>query len=356
LAWTQLYRLTGDIRFLTAAQRYADWLLSFQVTLPGTSWGDHTYSNDTMAIGGYYYGYDTDNHTFGWRVALSLWSAAYAIPALLLLNQVSSDQRYIQSSELAAEWLVKMRFPDQSLVPLQSLAIVKYIVSSWWGLYPQFYQPSMKQVQDAGIINYVRKAQSNTSSIAEHNLTWFEQTFNVNFNQIDYQMVSRGPQYMKMVWSWWPSIGFEPRYGGDVAFGQFSIANYMEYNESVNSTRNLLEDLSQQANNTQTLPFNLTRSVAEDEELLRQAIQNYNDGWFPVATAKLEEAERLAKNLTAVLVPFTEASNLMRIQAQLTFSIVAVSALLISTNYYWHKRVKRARRTRKTRSVRSKAH
>lgn len=355
LAWTQLYRLTGNIQFLTAAERYADWLLSFQVTPPGTPWGDHTYSNDTMAIGGYYYGYDTDEHTFGWRVALSLWSAGDAIPGLLLLNQVSGDQRYVQSAELAAEWLMKMRYPDQLLVPLQSLAIIKYVVSSWWGLYPQFYQPSMKEVQSAGITDYVNKARSNSSSITEHNLTWFEQTFDVDFNQIDYQMASRGPQYMKMIWSWWPSIGFEPRYGGDIAFGQFSIANYIEYNEDINSTSSLVQELSQLANTAQVLPQNLTRSIAEDQELLDQATENYNAGWYPVATAKLEEATSLTKNLTIILTPFAEASNSTRLQRQLTVSIIIVSALLIGTNFYWYRRLKRASRNRMTRSKRRRA-
>ena len=342
LAWTQLYRLTGNAKFLIAAERYADWLLSFQITPIGTPWGDHTYANDTMAIGGYYYGYETDKHTFGWRVALSLWSAADAIPGLLLLEQVNGNQTYTQSAELAAEWLMKMRFPDQFLVPLQSLAVIKYTVSSWWGLYPQFYQPSMKEVESAGIVSYVDQGQRNYSSIAEHNLTWFEQTFNVDFNEIDYQMASRGPQYMKMIWSWWPSLGFEPRYGGDIAFGQFSIANYMEYAEEFNSTNTTIQELSQLADNAQTLPHNLTISIAADQELLSKATQNYADGWYPIATAKLEEASSLAKNLTMMLTPYSEISSLLRIQGQLALSILIVIVLLIGTNFYWRSRLKRA--------------
>jgi len=349
LAWTQLYRLTGNVRFLTAARSYGDWLLSFQVTQSGTPWGDHTYSNDTMAVGGYYYGYDTDRHTFGWRVALSLWSAADAIPGLLLLYQSSGDQRYLQSAELAAGWLTKMKYSDRNLVPLQSLAITKYVVSSPWGLYPQFYQPSMKEVQDAGITDYVDKVRSNSSLLTERNLTWFEQTFNLNFNQIDYQMAVRGAQYMKMIWSWWPSVGFEPRYGGDIAFGEFSVAQYIEYNNDVNSTRTLIQELSQVTNTTQVLPSNLTLSVAKAQQLLDQATQNFNDGWFPVASAKLEQATELAKNVTVILAPFTEAANLNHIQDQLTILLVTLSALLITTNLYWHRRFRMAtRRSRHT--------
>jgi len=351
LAWTQLYRLTGNPQFLTAARRYADWLLSFQVTATGTPWGDHTYSNDTMAIGGYYYGYDTDKHSFGWRVALSLWSAAYAIPGLLILSQVSGDQRYLQSAELAAEWLTNMRFTDQKLVPLQSLGIIKYVVSSWWGLYPQFYQPSMDEVRKAGITDYVDQARTNPLSIVERNLTWFEQTFNVNFNQIDYETADRGPQYMKMIWSWWPSVGFEPRYGGDIAFGQFSIANYLRYNESIEESRTLIHDLSQEANSTSTLPQNLTLSIAEDEQLLKEAIQDYNDGWFPIANAKLEQASKLVRNLIDIVSPLTEAA---RVESQLTITIVILTGIIIGTNYYWYNRLKNAKRTRRSSSKKAK--
>jgi hypothetical protein len=347
LAWTQLYRLTGNMLFLTAAKRYANWLLSFQVTPQTAPWGDHTYSNDSMAIGGYYYGYDTDEHTFGWRVALSLWSAAYAIPGLMLLNQVSEDPRYIQSSQLAAKWLMSMRFPDQLMVPLQSLTIVKYIISSWWGLYPQYYQPNMSEVQKSGITDFVEKGRRNLSSILDRNLTWFEQTFNVDFNQIDYQMASRGPQYMKMIWSWWPSIGFEPRYGGDIALGEFAIASYVKYNEQIAGTRILLQKLVQLTKNGQDLPENLTLSIAENQKLLEDAVKDFNDGWFSIASAKLDHASSLVHNLEEALGLFTETMKYKLLQQQLLISFVVVSALLAVTNVYWLKRVRGTDRTHK---------
>ena len=192
--------------------------MSFQVTPTKTAWGNHTYANDPMAVGGYYYGYDTERHEFGPSVALSLWSAAYSIRGLLLLSETTNNETYLGSALLAANWLTRMRYPDTSLIPLQALAITKYVSSSWWGLYPQFYQPDMRMIEKAGIPSFVKEGQSNPQAILDQNRTWFERTFNVDFNLIDYQMASRGPQFMKMVWSWWPSLGFEPRYGGDIVF------------------------------------------------------------------------------------------------------------------------------------------
>ena len=159
---------------------------------------------------------------------------------------------------------------------------------------------------------------------------------------------------MKMIWSWWPSVGFEPRYGGDIAFGQFSIAGYMEYDERIDATRTLLQEISQTASSIQVLPSNLTLSIAEDQELLNQAAQNYNDGWFSIASAKLEQASNLAQSLTVTLDPFTEASNLTRLQQELRFSLVAVSALLIVTNFYWYSRLKKSTRRRIVRHRRRK--
>jgi hypothetical protein len=116
-----------------------------------------------MAVGGYYYGYNTAEHQFGWRVALSLWSASYAIPGLLNLMQLTGNSTYQESALLAANWLTRMRFIDEELVPLQALAIIKYVTSSWWGLFPQFYQPDMSQIEKAGIPAFVQAVKQNSS-------------------------------------------------------------------------------------------------------------------------------------------------------------------------------------------------
>ena len=102
----------------------------------------------------------------------------------------------------------------------------------------------------------------------------------------------------------------------------------------------LVQEISQWANSTQGLPENLTLSIAEDQNLLEDAVKNFNDGWFSIASAKLDHASSLAQNLEEALGSFTETSKRIRLEQRLTISLVVVSALLVVTNVYWLKRVK----------------
>ncbi len=339
LAWSQLFRITGDYRFLTAAEKYAKWLMSFQVTTPETKWGNHTYSNDSLAVGGFYYGYDTEKHEFDWRVALSLWTAAYAIRGLLLLSQLTNDDIYFHSALLAADWLTRMRYPDHSFVPLQSLAINKYVISSWWGLYPQFYQPDMRQVEKAGIVAFVEEGQRDQSTIRNRKPTWFERTFNVDFNMIDYEMASRGPQFMKMVWSWWPNVGFEPRYGGDIAFGAFAIANFLTFKNKLDQTQTFLREVEQlTGNETIWLPRSIAESYNQAQALIKGALGNFNEGWYSIAVAQVSDALNFAndafRNLR-ILVPYVQIGKIS------VGVIVTLLVLLLVVNIYWHHRFER---------------
>ena len=337
LAWADLYRLTGNPLYLAAALRYADWLLNMQVTTPASTWGDHRYANDSMAVGGYYYGYDVDKRDFGWRTALSLWSAAYAIPGLLALRELVHDTRYFQSARLAITWLAKMRFADQNLIPLQALGPTKYIIGSAWGKYPQFYQPDWLQIEKAGMIEFVNNGRSNPSAIANHNLTWFEHAFGVDFNAIDYQMASRGPQYMKMIWSWWPNIGFEPRYGADIAFGAFSIANFLSYRENVSRVRS---ELALMQHEIHTLgaddSLNFKLSYKNAQEIFKNCRIDFEDGWYSIAAAKLGKVEKiinLSLEQAKPLMTMHELTTLNQIAA-LTIATLAI----ISTAYILRRR------------------
>ncbi len=347
LAWTQLYRITGDSRYLEAAEKYADWLLSFQVTDTNTIWGNHTFANDSMAVGGFFYGYQTAKHQFGWRVAESLWSAGYAIPALLMLSRIASNNSYAGSALLAADWLYRMRYPDSTLIPLQALAIIKYPLSSWWGLYPQYYQPDMREVEKAGIVSFVNQGKMNQSSIRDHQLTWFEKTFNVDFNQIDYEMANRGPTAMKMAWSWWPNIGFEPRYGGDIAFGAFAIDSYLTFNSTSNETARILEQVGQlTGNDTTTFPQNITYSYNQATELATLAQESFNLGWYTVAKGQIDNALSYANSALSQLQPLIPLRQ--NITTLLTVLAVAVLVILIS-NLYWHRRLTRTTKHRRIR-------
>ena len=348
-AWSELYQITGDPRYLEAAEKYANWLLSFQVTNPDTAWGNHTYSNDSMAVGGFYYGYSVAKHEFGWRVAESLWSASYAIPALLMLSQITGNDTYRSAALLAANWLTEMKYSDQTQTPLQALAIIKFPVSSWWGLFPQYYQPDMRQVEDAGITAFVNQGRMNLSSIMDRRPTWFERTFSVDFNLIDYEMASRGPTYMKMVWSWWPSIGFEPRYGGDIAFEAFAADGYLTYNATARRATQILAEIDALTGNNPTiLRGDSTTLYPQAKTLLASAAQNFNLGWYSLARAQAEKAAsfgEIALTYAQAAIPPPQNNEMLLDILGVSFSLLAVS------NFYWYRRLMHSmgRRRRKQR-------
>ena len=149
----------------------------------------------------------------------------------------------------------------------------------------------MSQVRKAGIPQFVAAVQANPSMLLNRNESWFEATFNVTFNAIDYQMAERGDQYMKMIWSWWPDLGFEPRYGGDVAYGYYSIANYMSYADIRATTQSKMVEIERLTNNqTSGLPANITNSYVTAHSLLNEAASNFSDGWYALAVAELGDS------------------------------------------------------------------
>jgi len=230
-----------------------------------------------------------------------------------------------------------MKFPDQFQIPLQALAIVKYPVSSWWGLFPQYYQPDMRKVENAGITAFVSQGRMNVSSIRDRHPTWFERTFSVDFNLIDYEMASRGPTYMKMVWSWWPTIGFEPRYGGDIAFGAFATDGYLTFNATLRrATQNLAEIDLLTGNNTNLLPKNTTTIYDQARALVAAAAQNFNLGWYSLARAQANDAIELAElalSYTQVAIPSAQNNDAL-------FGILAVTmVVLVASNLYWYRKL-----------------
>jgi hypothetical protein len=287
-------------------------------------------------VGGFYYGYNTAQHEFGWRVAESLWSAGYAIPALLRLSQLTDNETYRDSALLAANWLTRMSYPDQTLIPLQALAITKYPLSSWWGLYPQYYQPDMTQVAKAGILSFVDQGRRNQSSIENKHPTWFEKAFSVDFNIIDYEMASRGPSYMKMVWSWWPNVGFEPRYGGDIAFGAFATDGYLTFNATLNPLNQILAQIEElTGNNTGILTENATAMYDQARNLAAAASQSFASGWYLLARAQARSAiqrAQVALNYVQLMTPLKQTNQIFLI------TIVVVVMVLLTSNIYWHRR------------------
>src|SRR5208282_3436392 len=278
---------------------------------------------------------------FGWRVALSLWSASYAIPGLLRLTQLTGNLTYQSSALLAADWLTRMRFTNEQLVPLQSLAIIKYVKSSWWGRYPQFYQPDMRQIEKEGIPAFVQMVERNSSVLLESNPSWFESTFSVNFNVIDYQMASQGDTFMKMIWSRWPDVGFEPRYGGDIAFGAFSLAGYQEFYNTTAQTQSLLNQINQLVAGGITLPENVSISYEHAQSFLNDAEHEFQDGWYALAASKAGNASICAISAWVGLEEFIPVSNSNRVSEMERLALVGVMVILIVSNLYLFRKVKR---------------
>jgi len=300
LAWTNLFRLTGNETYLYGvggspnrptggAVKYANWLLSFQVTPESVSWGNHTFAKDSFAMGGFYSSFNPHKHSFGRGVAQTVWSVSYGAKGLLLLYQVTKDERYLEATKLAVRWLSSMKFEDETSIPLQGLGGTKFVRSSWWGRYPQLYQPDPNQLKE--IFNFTGKGTVGKSSILKGNLTWFERTFNVDFNLVNFQMASRGDRYTKMIWGSWPDVGFEPRYGGDLAVGFYTLAAYQEAKELTERAEASILQLKGLGLDSGSNPFPQVKAASlEAARLLDDAEKEFSNGWYSLSSKLAKEA------------------------------------------------------------------
>lgn len=328
-AWILAYQFTGNSTYLYGqggtkerptggAAKYADWLLSWQTTAPSTLWGDHSYSNDTNAIGGFYYAYNaTGRNREGFAKAQAVWSAAGAIGPLLQLSDITGINKYKESAKLAAEWLAKMKYDDLDARQVQGLTIFKAYRGSWWGLYPQAYMPHAKEVQD--LKDYVQRGTSNITAISKPDTskTWFERTFNIDFNLELFKMASKGIKYMKMMWSWWPDLGFEPRYGGDVARGYFDMANYLTASEILTNSaeeQNLIRTFLSQSPRFAVELKDATALLAEADENYKQSVENFQQGRWEMSVQRALNAKELA------LSGFKAANDAARSSIQQAYS------------------------------------
>ena len=266
MAWTRLYEVTGRTAYLYGvrgsssdvkggALAYADWLLSMQVTPGDYEWGDHKYSDDSHAVGGFYYGFMVGDPWFPRMnrpdVFQYVWSAAYSIPGLLRLYEITDDSRYLRAARLAGDWLLGLRRDIDGEFPLFTIAgDYLYKDGGFWGLYPQRYMPDDTSIEpirlfyEAGLLNL--------ESIMKKELSWYEERFEVDLNLEIWREAGRGEKYMKemaffpplgeryigsLIWHLmefsFPDVGFEPRYGSDVALGLFEIGTTVQPQPSV---------------------------------------------------------------------------------------------------------------------------
>lgn len=186
-----------------------------------------------------------------------------------------------------------MRFELEETVKLQALGSVKTVVSSWWGPYAQFYQPNFTEVERRGVKRYTEATDRDFGLMERSNRTWFEKTFEVDLNLIALKMVQRGERYMKMIWSWWPDVGFEPRYGGDVAFGLYSLSSYIRAHQLMLEAKANYEKLGAVK---PTDSMQLLRTV---KERIVEAEEQLEVGWYTPAMAFTIEAGNLQDELIA---------------------------------------------------------
>jgi hypothetical protein len=209
----------------------------------------------------------------------------------------------------------------------------------------------MREVEKAGISSFVEKGQVNLQAIMNKNPTWFERTFGVDFNLIDYQMASRGPQYMKMVWSWWPDLGFEPRYGGDLAFGAFSIGNYLTFKDELDNLKPVLNEIrGLTSDQTLGLPENYTLAYHQAQHIVTAAELDFNASWYSAAIAELREASTLAQNTIKnlrIIAPGLERNRIFLLAIEIAVTGIALG-------YFFDKLGKRPVRHRSRRSSRGR--
>jgi len=261
MAWTRLYEVTGKTVYLYGiggsssdvkggAVAYADWLLNMQVTPGDYEWGDHRYSDDPHAVGGFYYGFMVRDpwapRMNGLNVFQYVWSATYGILGLLKLYEITDNSRYLRAAKLAGDWLLDLRRDIEGDVPLFTIAgDYHYKDGGFWGLYPQRYMPDGTSIErirlfyDAGLLNL--------ESIRKKELSWYEERFKVDLNLEIWREASRGEKYMKeisffppleeryigtLIWHLtgfsFPDVGFEPRYESEVALGLFQIGTTVQ--------------------------------------------------------------------------------------------------------------------------------
>ncbi|MBM3897189.1 MAG: hypothetical protein FJ358_01485 [Thaumarchaeota archaeon] len=308
-AWILAHQFTGNSTYLYGqggtkerptggAAKYAEWLLSWQTTSSLLPWGDHSYSNDTNAIGGFYYAYNvTGRNREGFAKAQAVWSAAGAISPLLQFSEITGLSKYRESAKLAAEWLAKMRYDDAEHRQVQGLTIFKTYRGSWWGLYPQSYMPDAKETQI--LKDYVQKGSVNITAISKPDAskTWFERTFSIDFNIELFKTASKGIKYMKMMWSWWPDLGFEPRYGGDVARGYFDMANYLHASDLILETgeeRASIKTVLAQVSRFGSEIRDAIAMLAEADSYYSKGVEHFQQGRWELSVQNIFSAKDFA--------------------------------------------------------------
>lgn len=161
-----------------------------------------------------------------------------------------------------------------------------------------------------------------------------------------------------MIWSWWPDVGFEPRYGGDVAFGAFAIANFLTYKDRLNQTQEILretEPLDAFAGRREV--ENATACYKRAKGLLQEAANQFDDGWYSLGVAKIDEASAFAKEALRELrayLPMAESRDKLEATEKILGGIILTLILLTILSVYWQRKLSQMARERTSTALSSR--
>lgn len=306
MTWALAYQHTGEKKYLYGsdgddkkanggALAYADWLLSWQTTPPSTRWGTHEFSDDGYAIGGFFYGYDLKTKSRpSFLEAQAIWSASFSIIGLTALAEITKNVTYTDSARLAADWLMRMRYDDQGQHPFQALSSIRYHKGTWWGLYPQFYLANSSKLKE--IRDFVVRGLANPEQVTK-SPTYFERAVGVDFDKEALKAAAKGEQSRRLLWAWWPSLGFEPRYGGDVALGLFTFGFYDLIKSRIDATEKEVMSLTftvSAINNLTKSETQLAAKLSRAQSLLDEAHSLMQFSQMGLAYRRIIEAGELS--------------------------------------------------------------
>lgn len=206
-----------------AATATADALLARMTTPASLSWGDHRYAGDPHAVGGIASPWESGSFQ-------STWFATYNVAGLLTIGRATGTGRYLTAADLLIRWLGDKLARSQreaEIVHVQDLrgGVTRIDGGTWWGLYPELYEPNVGSYEDAShvvhetlpslILGWVH-----TSSIdlAKRPPSWLEQQGKLDFERLLYDRVRADPYYAHISQPY-PWQGFRPlpRNLGDVS-------------------------------------------------------------------------------------------------------------------------------------------
>lgn len=200
----------GDTAAAVAA---ADALLARMTTPPNLSWGNHTYATDPHAVGGIASRWESGSFQ-------SVWFSTYNVAGLLALGRATKTERYTTAADLLVRWLgdkLARSQGDVEDVQVQDLrgGTTRIAGGTWWGLYPEKYEPNTGSYEDASHVlhptvpHLILGWTAASVDLALRPRSWLEQQLNIDLERLLYDRVRAQPYYahISSLYGW---QGFQP--------------------------------------------------------------------------------------------------------------------------------------------------